>query len=155
MISKLTFDPALLVLKPYPGDAKGSFVLGTDSDVLQMVLLKTKIENQLAGRVWFGRKTAGPPGHVHGGCQAAILDEMMGSTGWHFGYTVVAAKIEVSFLEMIPYEATYELRGKIIKVEERKVRIEAELFLGDKIFASSLGLFIILNSDQLKRLDLK
>ena len=155
MTSKLTYDPAKLVAKPYPGDAKGSFVLGTDSDVLQTVLLKTEIENQLNGRVWFGRKTAGPPGHVHGGCQAAILDEMMGSTGWHFGYTVVAAKIEVSFLEMIPYEQCYELRGKIIKVEDRKVRIEAELFSGEKIYASSSGLFIILNSDQLSRLDLK
>lgn len=155
MNSKLTFDSELLVQKPYPGDAKGSFVLGTDSDVLQTVLLKSEIANQLNGRVWFGRKTAGPPGHVHGGCQAAILDEMMGCTGWHFGHTVVAAKIEVSFLEMIPYEQCYELRGKITSVDDRKVRIEAEIYSGEIIFANSSGLFIILNGDQLKKLDLK
>ncbi len=154
MTSKISFDASLLVEKPYPGDAKGSFVLGTDSDVLQTVLLKSEIENQLDGRVWFGRKTAGPPGHVHGGCQAAILDEMMGSTGWHFGYPVVAGKIEVSFLEMVPYEQCYELRGKIVKVEDRKVHVTAELYNGEKVFASSSGLFIVLNSEQLGRLDL-
>ena len=91
---------------------------------------------------------------MHGGCQAAILDEMMGSTGWHFGYSVVAAKIEVSFLEMVPYEKCYELRGKIIKVDDRKVRISAELYSGERIFANSSGLFIVLKSDQLSKLDL-
>src|SRR5438128_1851482 len=107
-MQKLSYDSALLVPKPYPGDARGSFVLGTDSDVLQTVLLKSSVENQLNGRVWFGRKTAGPPGHVHGGCQAAILDEMMGSTAWHFGYPVVAANIDVSFIDMIPYDDSYD-----------------------------------------------
>ena len=100
MSAYLKYDPNLVVPKPYPGDAGGSFVLGTDSDVLQMVLQKTTIENELHGKVWFGWKTAGPPGHVHGGCQAAILDEMMGSTGWYFQHGVVAAKFEVELLKV-------------------------------------------------------
>jgi hypothetical protein len=67
----------------------------------------------------------------------------------------VAAKIEVSFLEMVPYEKCYELRGKILSIDDRKVRIQAELYLGDTVYANSSGLFIILNSDQLSRLDIK
>lgn len=153
-MQKLVYDSDKLVPKPYPGDAKGSFVLGTDSDVLQSVLLKSDVENQLNGRVWFGRKTAGPPGHVHGGCQAALLDEMMGSTAWYFGYPAVAAKIEVSFLEMIPYEQSYELRGKITNVDNRKVLVVGELFKDDTLYASSSGLFIVLSNDQLKKLNL-
>jgi acyl-coenzyme A thioesterase PaaI-like protein len=153
--TKIIYDPELYVPKPYPGDAEGSFVLGTDSDVLQTVLLKTNRHHELEGRVWFGYKTAGPPGHVHGGCQAAILDEMMGSTGWHFGHPVVAAKIEVNFLEMIPYENTYELLGKIEKMENRKIYITAQIFSGDKIYAHSSGLFIALTQEQRLKLDLK
>lgn len=155
MSSKLIYDKNLYVPKPYPGDAAGSFVLGTDSDVLQTVLLKSSRPQELDGRVWFGYKTAGPPGHVHGGCQAAILDEMMGSTGWHFGHPVVAAKIDVNFLEMIPYENCYELLGRIEKIENRKIFISAKLFLGDKVYAHSTGLFISLTEDQRKKLDLK
>ena len=155
MKTKLIYDKNLYIPKPYPGDAAGSFVLGTDSDVLQTVLLKCDRANELQGRVWFGYKTAGPPGYVHGGCQAAILDEMMGSTGWHFGHPVVAAKIDVNFLEMVPYENSYELVGKIEKIENRKIYISAQLFLGNKIYAQSSGLFISLTEEQRKKLDLK
>ena len=152
MKSKIIFDPNLFIEKPYPGDAEGSFVLGTNSDVLQTVLLKSDRPNEIRGRVWFGFKTAGPPGHVHGGCQAAILDEMMGSTGWHFGHPVVAAKIDVNFLEMVPYENTYELVGRIDKIENRKIYISAELFNSEKVFAKSNGLFISLTEEQRKKL---
>jgi acyl-coenzyme A thioesterase PaaI-like protein len=153
--TRIKYDPALYVPKPYPGDAEGSFVLGTDSDVLQTVLQKSTVPNELLGHVWFGHKTAGPPGHVHGGCQAAILDEMMGSTGWHFNYQVVAGKIEVEFLQMVPYEQQYDLRGTITSVENRKVTIEAQIFKGDKIYARSKGIFVILKDEQLKKLELE
>jgi acyl-coenzyme A thioesterase PaaI-like protein len=152
---RIKYDPNLFVPKPYPGDAEGSFVLGTDSDVLQTVLVKSDVPNELLGHVWFGLKTAGPPGHVHGGCQAAILDEMMGSTGWYFNHQVVAAKINVEFLQMVPYEQQYNLRGKITQVEKRKVTIEAELFKGETVYARSTGLFVILNDEQLKKLEIK
>ena len=155
MSNRIQYDPQLFVPKPYPGDPEGSFVLGTDSDVLQTVLVKSPKDNELLGHVWFGWKTAGPPGHVHGGCQAAILDEMMGSTGWHFKHSVVAAKIEVEFLQMIPYERQYDLRGTISNIDKRKVTIEAEIFLGDVVYARSKGLFIILNDEQKRKLDVK
>ncbi|MGZ3690191.1 MAG: PaaI family thioesterase [Pseudobdellovibrio sp.] len=155
MSNHLQYDPQLYVTKPYPGDAEGSFVLGTDSDVLQTVLQKSDIHHELNGCVWFGYKTAGPPGHVHGGCQAALLDEMMGSTAWHWGYKVVAAKIEVEFLEMVPYKMQYNLKGRITQVDKRKVSVEAELSKGEKIFARSKGLFIILKDEQLTHLNIE
>lgn len=155
MSTRIKYDPNLAVPKPYPGDAEGSFVLGTDSDVLQTVLIKSSIENELLGHVWFGWKTAGPPGHVHGGCQAAVLDEMMGSTGWYYKHPVVAAKIEFELLEMVPYEKEYDLRGFITKVDKRKVHIEAQLFKGEVIYARSKGLFIILKDEHMKKLDMK
>lgn len=155
MSKRIHYDPKLLISKPYPGDAEGSFVLGTDSDVLQTVLIKSDVANELRGHVWFGLKTAGPPGHVHGGCQAAILDEMMGSTGWHFKHPVVAAKIDVEFLQMVPYEAQYDLIGRITNIDKRKVHIEAQLYKGEVVYARSTGLFIILNDQQLKKLEIQ
>ena len=153
--NKLQFDQQLFVAKPYPGDAEGSFVLGTDSDVLQTVLQKSVNHHELNGCVWFGLKTAGPPGHVHGGCQAAILDEMMGSTAWHWGFPVVAAKIEVEFMEMVPYENQYQLIGKITHVDKRKISVEASLVKNEKIYAKSSGLFIVLKDQQLQQLNIK
>lgn len=149
----LKYDPQLVVEKPYPGDNHGAFLLS--STQLEMVLLKSSIHHELNAEVWFGSSTAGPPGHVHGGCQAAVLDEVMGSTGWHHGYGVVAAKIDVAFMEMIPVLQQYSLRGKITAIDKRKIFIEAELFDKEKVYAKSTGLFIVLTKEQLDVLGMK
>lgn len=146
----LKYDKALQVPKPYFGDPKGSFVVS--SPQLEFALLKTSVKHELLAEVWFSIATAGPPGHVHGGCQAAVLDEMMGSTGWHHGYAVVAAKIEVEFLEMVPVQQQYSMRGLITSVQNRKIYIEAELFDKNKIYARSTGLFICLTEEQKQEL---
>lgn len=149
----LKYDAALEITKPYPGDHKGAFLLS--SSQLEMVLLKSSIPHELNAEVWFSEATAGPPGHVHGGCQAAVLDEVMGSTGWAHGYGVVAAKIDVAFMEMVPVLQQYSLRGRITSIDKRKIFVEAELFDKDLVYAKSTGLFIVLTKEQMDSLGAK
>lgn len=149
-MAHLKYDQSLKVEKPYRGDRHGSFVL--NSEFLEMALLKSVQPDELDGCVWFGPKTAGPPSHVHGGCQAAVLDEMMGSTAWHLGLPVVAAHINVEFLTMMPVKTQYSLRGRILSRENRKIRVQAEIFSGETLYARSEGLFIILSDEQRKKL---
>ncbi len=149
----LKFDSSLLVEKPYPGDSKGAFLLA--SSQLEMVLLKSAKHHELKAEVWFSSATAGPPGHVHGGCQAAVLDEVMGSAAWYHGYGVVAAKIEVEFIEMIPVLKQYSLRGHITNIDKRKIYVEAELHDGKTVYAKSTGLFIVLTKEQIDSLGIK
>jgi len=40
----------------------------------------------------FSEHQQGPPGFVHGGASAAVMDEAMGLAVWHAGYRVVTAK---------------------------------------------------------------
>ena len=143
------------VATPYRGDSVGAFVLGSPPDLLRMDLVKSPRHHELLAEVWLGPKTAGPPGHVHGGCLAAILDEMMGSTAWHFSLRVVAAKIEVEFLKMAPVKQNYQIRGRIIKIEGRKVFVQAELFGRKTLYAKSTGLFVQLSPEQIKSLAIK
>jgi acyl-coenzyme A thioesterase PaaI-like protein len=150
--SQLDYNPALEIPRPYFGDSAGAFVLEDSEDSIQIALLKSEKHHELLAQVWFGPRTAGPPGHVHGGCQAAVLDEMMGSTAWHWGFKVVAGTIEIQFLEMIPLLHSYSVRGQILGVEGRKVFIEASIFIGDKIYAQSKGIFIQLKDESLKKL---
>jgi hypothetical protein len=82
-----------------------------------------------------------------------VLDEMMGATGWHCGYKVVAAKIEINLLDMLPLGLNYGLKGNVTKIERRKVYIEAELFRGEKVFARSSGIFVQLSDEKAKLLD--
>lgn len=149
----LKYNADLDIGKPYPGDNKGAFLLS--SSQLEMVLLKSSIHHELNAEVWFSEATAGPPGHVHGGCQAAVLDEVMGSTAWAHGYGVVAAKIEVEFVEMIPVLHQYSVRGRITSINQRKIYVEGEIFDQEKVYAKSTGLFIVLTEEQMNRLEIK
>jgi acyl-coenzyme A thioesterase PaaI-like protein len=150
--SQLDYDPALEIPRPYFGDSAGAFVLDDSEDSIQMALLKSEKHHELLAKVWFGPRTAGPPGHVHGGCQAAVLDEMMGSTCWYWKYKVVAGTIEIKFTDMIPLLHSYSVRGQITRIEGRKIFVEAEIHNGGKTYAKSQGIFIELKDEQLGQL---
>ncbi len=94
----------------------------------------------LSGDIWFGPVLEGPPGHVHGGISAFILDEAMGSAGWLKGYPCVAAKIEVEFLSMTPVNRQLKIKAWVDKVEENKLSIQATIY-DDKAYSRSAGIF--------------
>lgn len=56
----------------------------------------------ILARVQFGSRCGGPPGHVHGGGIAAVLDDLMGAVLWQSGYHMMASRLQVSFLAMVP-----------------------------------------------------
>ncbi len=107
----------------------------------------------LKARVRFGPGSQGPPGHVHGGALAALLDEAMGFSAWIAGHRVVAAHIEVDFLALVPLGAVGTLDARIEGVNGRKVHVRARLDLPDgSVAARSTGLFLELRPEQLERL---
>lgn len=97
-------------------------------------------DDSLGGEVWFGPELEGPPGHVHGGISAFILDEAMGSAGWLKGFPCVAAKIEVEFLEMTPVGQNLKVKAWVEKVEDNKLIIHAAIY-GTKAYSRSVGTF--------------
>lgn len=101
---------------------------------------KKEADASLTGEIWFGADLEGPPGHVHGGMSALILDEAMGSAGWLRGYPCVAAKIEVEFLEMTPINQNLKIKAWVEKIEDRKIIVHAEIF-GDIVYSRAVGYF--------------
>jgi hypothetical protein len=48
-------------------------------DRVRLAYFRKPNEPELYAKAWFGKKTMGPPGHVHGGAMAAALDEAVGA----------------------------------------------------------------------------
>jgi len=104
-------------------------------------------KRQLKGKVWFGPGTQGPPGHAHGGSMAAVLDEAMGGAAWLAGHMVVAAEITISYREMLPLKTWCVIEPKVVEVDGRKVRTEAEVTDRDgHVYSTGRGLFITLDA---------
>jgi uncharacterized protein (TIGR00369 family) len=90
-----------------------------------------------------GERQQGPPGHAHGGCLSAILDEAMGAAAWCAGHPVLAARLEIDFCKAVPLGVLLSAEAWVRSVNGRKVWTESELRLPDGTLATrGRGLFI-------------
>jgi acyl-coenzyme A thioesterase PaaI-like protein len=104
---------------------------------------------RLYGRIVFGSAGCeGPPGHAHGGSQAAVLDEGMGCCAWLNEQHVLAGEIAVRFLNPLPLDTPVDLMAEIQEIAGRKVLLRGEIASRPapsaprKLFATSTGTFI-------------
>lgn len=143
-----------IIKPPFPTGKVGSYVSSTrtENPIRITYLIDKEKTNVLFGEVSFLPGAEGPPGHIHGGCQAAVLDELMGSCCWANKHPVVAKKIEIEFDKMMPLQLTYKLLANIEKIEGRKVYVNAQILIDQTIYAKGSGLFIILDEQKLKDL---
>jgi len=140
--------------QPFPRTAPtNSYVSGNPAtEAIRVRYFKNTALKSFAGRAWFGPKTEGPPGHAHGGSQAALLDEGMGAVAWLSGHTVLAAKIEINFRAPLPLGTLLTIRAEIDRVEGKKVWTHARL-IGDDgvVYSEGSGLFVVIDTKNFKK----
>lgn len=136
---------------PFPSP-EGTFL--ADGDRVRLAYFRKPGEPTLYAKAWFGSKTMGPPGHVHGGAMAATLDEAMGAAAWMNDHRCVAAAIKVNFVAMLPVETETVVEAHIDRVEGRKIHLRSSLTdPNGKIVAEGTGLFIVLREEVLRNLE--
>jgi len=122
---------------------------------LRLKVYRRKGDGHLIGKVWFGVGADGPPGHVHGGAVAYVLDEAMGSVAWMNDHPALAAKLEFQFLRMTPLEVDLDIEAWIQPSEPsavpstsatRRLEIIAQLRLpSGEVSVAGRGEFAILS----------
>jgi acyl-coenzyme A thioesterase PaaI-like protein len=143
-------EPGWEPVVPFPSP-EGTFL--HEGDRVRIAYFRKPDEPQLYAKAWFGTKTMGPPGHVHGGAMAAALDEAMGAVCWMNQHRVVAATITVKFVWMLKIESETILQATIERVDGRKITIRSTLSdLTGRMVAEGQGLFIILKDETLRSL---
>ena len=141
-------EPGWQPVVPFPSP-EGTFL--HEGDRVRIAYFRKPGEPDLYAKAWFGRKTMGPPGHVHGGAMAAALDEAMGAVCWMNDHKTVAASITVKFIAMLPLETETILASRIDRVDGRKIFTRASLTnpAGEAV-AEAEGLFIVLKDETLR-----
>jgi acyl-coenzyme A thioesterase PaaI-like protein len=139
-----TPDSGWTLVQPFPSlDANSFLVANPSGESVRVAYFRGPEPGVLYAKAWFGRDTQGPPGHVHGGAMAAVLDEAMGGACWMNGHRTVAATISVSFLAMLKLETETTIESRIARVEGRKVYLRATMTAGERRVAESDGLFVV------------
>jgi acyl-coenzyme A thioesterase PaaI-like protein len=147
-------DPAeSTVIQPGFPDWERSFVSGPESPLFKVHhAISTRDADLLFTQVDFLARAEGPPGHVHGGASAGLLDEVMGVLVWHQKYRCVTQSIQIHYLRAIPLETKATIVTRIVAFHEKTVEVHSTLYdLEKSPFVTSQGIFHKLTEAQLKR----
>lgn len=92
------------------------------------------------------RRFEGPPGHVHGGVIATILDEAMGKVNWRKQVVALTRQMSIEYLRPVPLATSLCAVGWMVSEDGRKHRNTAEIrTLDGTVLARSEGLFIAID----------
>jgi len=94
------------------------------------------------GRACFGPLYAGPPGSVHGGVIAAVLDEVLGSVNMVHGVGAFTGTLTVRYRAPTPLLEPVRLEGHQAGTDGRKSFAHGSIWCGDTLTAEAEGVFI-------------
>jgi len=100
------------------------------------------VDGEIRGQVTLGATHNGPPGSVHGGMIALVMDELLGCACLAAGLGGFTGTLSIRYQATVPLDTSIELHGWVDRQEGRKVFAKGELRLGDRVLTTAVGIFI-------------
>jgi uncharacterized protein (TIGR00369 family) len=92
----------------------------------------------------------GPPGLLHGGIIATLLDETMSKVVRARGLTAMTRQMEIEYLRPVPSGASVRIEGRVVRSEGRKHWTEARILdAKGVVLALGKGLFVEVRAGRL------
>jgi acyl-coenzyme A thioesterase PaaI-like protein len=96
----------------------------------------------------------GPPGYIHGGLIATLLDEAMSKLNRPLNVLAMTRSLSVDYLKPAPLYLPLRLVGRHVKRDGRKVLHVADLMLEDgTVLAHGEGFFLVIDPAMLAAAD--
>jgi uncharacterized protein (TIGR00369 family) len=120
----------------------GCFGCGPSRDCGLRVDLAGTGDGALAGRFAVEDRHQGPPGHIHGGILATLLDEAMALVLHAEGTFALTRRLEVDLLAPVPLGSELDVEARVARREGRKLWLLARASGGEGPVAEARGLFL-------------
>ncbi len=91
----------------------------------------------------------GPPGTVHGGVVAMVLDELLGAVNACLGLGAFTGTLTIRYERPTPIDADLEMESRVERTEGRKVFTVGTISAGGVVTARAEGVFIRVDRDAL------
>lgn len=101
-----------------------------------------RVEGGVQGTVTLSTTYQGPPGLVHGGWIAALLDQAVGTASGVETSPGLTAKLEVSYRNPTPLFTPLEITGWVVRTERRKVYVSGQIRANGQVTAEAEALMI-------------
>lgn len=121
----------------------GNAVVGERNAIAPPLVIDHPRPGESAAAVHLGAAYEGPPGMVHGGVSALLLDHLMGETASN-GFTRVTftGTLTLRYVAPLPL-GEVQLAGRIIEDDGRKIRVTAEIGSPDRVAVEANGIFVV------------
>jgi acyl-coenzyme A thioesterase PaaI-like protein len=96
----------------------------------------------------FGAAFEGAPGRVHGGMVAAVFDDLVGFILGMVGQPGFTGRLTVHYHAPVPTERPVEFRARLHERAERKLIVNADVRLGDKVLATCEAVMVLVDGER-------
>ena len=98
--------------------------------------------NLITGTVKFSQAFEGPPGHVHGGWVAGVLDHLMGMTHVRTGHPGMTGGLSVRYLKPTPLNQRIGVSAQATELDDKRTEVKAEMRFGETTTAKAEAIFV-------------
>jgi acyl-coenzyme A thioesterase PaaI-like protein len=118
--------------------------LGTCNPVAPEVAIEVSDDGSVRGTVRFGLAHIGPPGLVHGGVIASVLDQVLGVAGQAAGHPGMTVELSVRFRRPTPVERVLPFEARYVATAGRRIEAWGAIYDGDaQISAEATAIFVL------------
>lgn len=117
-------------------------VTGPENALAPPLVLDAEPDGSVVGTVRLGIAYQGPPGCVHGGISALLLDHTLGVANARAGSSGVTGTLSLRYERPVPLHAELVVRGRQERVEGRKIWATGTITSGVEVLVRAEGLFI-------------
>jgi acyl-coenzyme A thioesterase PaaI-like protein len=117
-------------------------ITGPENAIAPPLPLRGLPDGSIEGQVTLGLPYQGPPGCVHGGISALLLDHTLGTANHWAGDSGMTWTLTLRYHRPTPLFVELTVRARQVDVDGRKIRTTGEILVGDDVCVSAEGLFV-------------
>jgi uncharacterized protein (TIGR00369 family) len=122
--------------------ALGNVVIGQRNPVAPPLTIHYAVDGEVHTEFELGAAYEGPPGHVHGGVCALILDHVLGATAHQPGKPAVTGTLTVRYLRGTRLGQPLRASARVHRIEGAKTFAVGHISDGDGATVEAGGIFI-------------
>jgi acyl-coenzyme A thioesterase PaaI-like protein len=124
------------------GFSRHNPVTGPENAIAPPLHFKARPDPSVVGVTTLGLQYQGPPGNIHGGIAALLLDDALGVANFCAGAPGMTAQLSLRYLKPTPLFTPLTVEARQISVDGRKIRATGTIAAHGEVCVEADGLFI-------------
>ena len=129
------------------GFSRHNPVTGPENALAPPLHLKLRPDRSIVGVTTLGLQYQGPPGNVHGGISALLLDDALGVANFAAGAPGMTAQLSLRYRRPTPLFTPLVVAAAQQSVDGRKIRAAGTISANGEVCVEAEGLFIAMREE--------